>query len=96
MSVQLGAILCNLNKRKKIKRRIVSGRENFWRFLELFPGRGDVGEGETRVRCSGTSACYVPLPVFGCSARGLTSMADLEISVYVRVFSCSRSNIWRG
>lgn len=95
-SRQLGAILCNLNKRKEVKRRTGSGRDSFWRIWESFPGRGCGAGGESKVRRSGTSASYVPLPAFGCSARGLAFMAHWEIAGYVCAFSCSRSNIWRG
>lgn len=52
VSMQLGSILCNLNKFKKITRRVVSGQERFWRFLELFPDESCAREGETGVHCS--------------------------------------------
>lgn len=63
----LGSMLCNLNKFKKIKRRVVSGQEHFWRFLELFSGEGYVREGKPGARCGVTSCSWCVTFLSACS-----------------------------
>lgn len=78
MSTQLGAILCNLNKFKKIKRRVVSN----WsvRFLKV---SGIVSWWRLCGRRRDRGALQCHLSMFGCSEQALT---NLEISVYICVW----------